>query len=168
MTRCQIRCTINGKPRQLEVEARHTVVDVLREQLRLTGTHAGCEHGECGACTVLVDSEPVRSCLMFGPQLDGKEVTTVEGLAAAGAALHPLQESFTAHGALQCGFCTPGMLLTALDLLTHNPTPTREEVRAALSANLCRCTGYGQIIDAVMDAARGGAFDRESLKDRGP
>jgi len=159
LSRCQIHCTVNGRPRRLEVEARHTVVDVLREQLRLTGTHAGCEHGVCGACTVLVDGEPVRSCLMFAPQLDGLTVTTVEGLAGSGEPLHPLQESFTAHGALQCGFCTPGMLLSALDLLAHHPTPSRDEVREALSANLCRCTGYGQIIDAVLDAARGGAFD---------
>ncbi len=159
VTSCQIRCIVNGTPRRFEVQTRHTVVDVLREQLHLTGTHAGCEHGVCGACTVLVDREPMRSCLMFAPQLDGKTVTTVEGLAAAGEALHPLQESFTAHGALQCGFCTPAMLLTALDLLAHNPTPNREEVRRALSANVCRCTGYGQILDAVLDAGRGGAFD---------
>ena len=157
--RVTVRCNVNGEPQQIEVEARHTVVDVLRDELGLTGTHAGCEHGVCGACTVLLDGEPVRSCLLFAPQLDGCVVTTVEGLAGPDDDLHPLQASFSAHHGLQCGFCTPGMLLTALDLLRHRPTPTRDEVRAALSGNLCRCTGYQQIVDAVLDAARGGAFD---------
>jgi carbon-monoxide dehydrogenase small subunit len=154
-----LRCTVNGTLHQLDVEPRHLAVDVLRENLGLTGTHAGCEHGVCGACTILLDGEPVRSCLLFAPQLDGRDVRTVEGLAGPGDELHPLQHSFSAHHGLQCGFCTPGMLLTALDLLGHNPTPTRDEVREALSANLCRCTGYQQIVDAVMDSSRGGAFD---------
>ena len=154
MSRWPLQCTVNGVPRQLEVEPRHTAVDVLREQLGLTGTHAGCEHGVCGACTILVDDEPVRSCLLFAVQLEGCAVTTVEALASPEGELHPLQDSFSAHHALQCGFCTPGMLLTALDLLARNPDPTRSEVRQALSANLCRCTGYQQIVDAVMDAAR--------------
>jgi len=157
--RVTVRCNVNGEPRHLELEARRTVVDVLRDDLGLTGTHAGCEHGVCGACTVLLDGEPVRSCLLFAPQLDGCVVTTVEGLAGPGDELHPLQASFSAHHGLQCGFCTPGMLLTALDLLRHDPTPSRDTVRAALSGNLCRCTGYQQIVDAVLDAARGGAFD---------
>ena len=154
ISRWPLQCTVNGVPRQLEVEPRHTAVDVLREQLGLTGTHAGCEHGVCGACTILVDDEPVRSCLLFAVQLEGCAVTTVEALASPEGELHPLQDSFSAHHALQCGFCTPGMLLTALDLLARNPDPTRSEVRQALSANLCRCTGYQQIVDAVMDAAR--------------
>ncbi len=154
ISRWPLQCTVNGVPRQLEVEPRHTAVDVLREQLGLTGTHAGCEHGVCGACTILVDDEPVRSCLLFAVQLEGCTVTTVEALASPEGELHPLQDSFSAHHALQCGFCTPGMLLTALDLLARNPDPTRSEVRQALSANLCRCTGYQQIVDAVMDAAR--------------
>lgn len=154
MSRWPLQCTVNGVPRQLEVEPRHTAVDVLREQLGLTGTHAGCEHGVCGACTILVDDEPVRACLLFAVQLEGCAVTTVEALASPEGELHPLQDSFSAHHALQCGFCTPGMLLTALDLLARNPDPTRSEVRQALSANLCRCTGYQQIVDAVMDAAR--------------
>ncbi len=153
ISRWPLQCTVNGVPRQLEVEPRHTAVDVLREQLGLTGTHAGCEHGVCGACTILVDDEPVRSCLLFAVQLEGCAVTTVEGLASPEGELHPLQDSFSAHHALQCGFCTPGMLLTALDLLARNPDPTRSEVRQALSANLCRCTGYQQILDAVMAAA---------------
>lgn len=159
MNRVEVRCSINGVAHQLQVEGRHSAVDVLRDQLGLTGTHAGCEHGVCGACTILLDGEPVRSCLLFAAQLDGCEVVTVEGLADADGTLHPLQESFSAHHGLQCGFCTPGMLLTALDLLAGNPTPSRTEVRDALAANLCRCTGYQQIVDAVMDASRGGAFD---------
>ncbi len=153
MSRWPLQCIVNGVLRQLEVEPRHTAVDVLREQLGLTGTHAGCEHGVCGACTILVDDEPVRSCLLFAVQLEGCAVTTVEALASPEGELHPLQDSFSAHHALQCGFCTPGMLLTALDLLARNPDPTRSEVRQALSANLCRCTGYQQILDAVMAAA---------------
>jgi len=154
-----VRCTVNGTPQHLTVEPRRLAVDVLRDQLGLTGTHAGCEHGVCGACTVLLDGDPVRSCLLFAPQLDGRSVLTVEGLADADGTLHPLQQSFSAHHGLQCGFCTPAMLLTALDLLRRNPTPTRDTVREALSGNLCRCTGYQQIVDAVIDAARGGAFD---------
>ncbi|MEZ5231417.1 MAG: (2Fe-2S)-binding protein [Acidimicrobiales bacterium] len=150
---------MNGTARYLFVEPRRTAVDVLRDELGLTGTHAGCEHGVCGACTVLLDGEPVRSCLLFGVQLDGVTVLTVEGLADVDGALHPLQESFSAHHGLQCGFCTPGMLLSALDLLTHNPTPNEAEVRDALGGNVCRCTGYQQIVDAVLDAARGGTYD---------
>ncbi len=154
-----LHCTVNGRPRTLVVSVRKLAVDVLREDFGLRGTHAGCEHGVCGACTVLLDDAPVRSCLLFAPQLEGCDVRTVEDLAGPGEVLHPLQESFSAHHGLQCGFCTPAMLLTALDLLRSNPTPTRDEVREALSANLCRCTGYQQIVDAVMDSSRGGEFD---------
>ena len=157
--RWPIRCTVNGSVQHLLVEPRRTALDVLRDELGLTGAHAGCEHGVCGACTILFDGEPVRACLLFGVQLDGAAVTTVEGLAAADGTLHPLQESFSAHHGLQCGFCTPGMLLSALDLLMHNPTPTEAEVRDGLGGNLCRCTGYQQLVDAVLDAARGGTYD---------
>ena len=155
-----IEFEVNGQPVSADVEPRWTLADALRERLGLTGTHLGCEQGVCGACTVLVDGEPVRSCLLFAVQADGCAVTTVEGLSDRSTGeMHPLQQSFSAHHGLQCGFCTPGMLLTALDLLARNPTPSRDEIREELSGNLCRCTGYGQIVDAVADAARGGRFD---------
>ncbi len=147
-----IHLTINGRPREGRCEPRKLLVDFLREDLGLTGTHVGCEHGICGACTVVLDGEAARSCLMLAVQADGAELTTVEGLATAGR-LHPLQEAFREHHALQCGFCTPGMLLTALDLLRTNPRPTEEEIRHGLSAVLCRCTGYQGIVAAVAAAA---------------
>jgi len=143
---------VNGGEHRLDVEPRRLLADVLRDDLGLTGTHLGCEQGACGACTVLVDGAAVRSCLLFAVQVEGAEVTTVEALARGGA-LHPLQEAFRDHHALQCGFCTPGMLLAAVDLLARNPAPTAAEVREDLSGNLCRCTGYGRIVDAVLDAA---------------
>jgi aerobic carbon-monoxide dehydrogenase small subunit len=143
---------VNGGEHRLDVEPRRLLADVLRDDLGLTGTHLGCEQGACGACTVLLDGGAVRSCLLFAVQAEGAEVTTVEGLARGGA-LHPLQEAFRDHHALQCGFCTPGMLLAAVDLLARNPAPTAAEVREELSGNLCRCTGYGRIVDAVLDAA---------------
>ena len=143
---------VNGGEHRLDIEARRLLADVLRDDLGLTGTHLGCEQGACGACTVLVDGAAVRSCLLFAVQAEGAEVTTVEALARGGA-LHPLQEAFRDHHALQCGFCTPGMLLAAVDLLARNPAPTAAEVREELSGNLCRCTGYGRIVDAVLDAA---------------
>jgi aerobic carbon-monoxide dehydrogenase small subunit len=143
---------VNGGEHRLDVEHRRLLADVLRDDLGLTGTHLGCEQGACGACTVLVDGAAVRSCLLFAVQAEGAEVTTVEALARGGA-LHPLQEAFRDHHALQCGFCTPGMLLAAVDLLARNPAPTAAEVREELSGNLCRCTGYGRIVDAVLDAA---------------
>ncbi len=155
----RIELTVNGTVHRVDVEPRRTLADVVRDELGLTGTHLGCEHGVCGACTVLLDGEPVRSCLTFAVQADGAQVTTIEGVAAPDGTLHPLQESFRAHHGLQCGFCTPGMVLTALDLLRRNPVPTREEVREELSGNLCRCTGYVKILDAVLDAAYGGRFD---------
>ena len=155
-----VTCTVNGEERSAEVEARTLFSDFLRHQLRLTGTHVGCEHGVCGACTVLVDGAPVRSCLMLAVQADGCAVTTVEGLTpGAGRAngdretLHPLQQAFRdAHG-LQCGFCTPGFLLTLVPFLEANPDPSEEDVRRAISGNLCRCTGYQHIVDAVLLAA---------------
>lgn len=147
-----IRLTVNGTVRTGQVEPRKLLVDFLREDLGLTGTHVGCEHGICGACTILVNDEAARSCLMLAVQADGAELLTVEGLAREGR-LHPLQEAFWEHHGLQCGFCTPGMLITAYDLLQTNPTPTEEETRAGLSAVLCRCTGYQGIVRAVQAAA---------------
>ena len=145
--------TVNGEPVSIDTEPRRTLADALREDLGLTGTHLGCEHGVCGACTVLVDGEPVRACLMFAVQADGCSVMTVEGLAAADGTLHPLQRAFCEHHGLQCGFCTPGMLMSALHLLTQEPEPSRERIRDELSGNICRCTGYAGIIDAVEAAA---------------
>jgi carbon-monoxide dehydrogenase small subunit len=151
---------VNGEEHRLEVEPRRLLADVLRDDLGLTGTHLGCEQGACGACTVLLDGSAVRSCLLFAVQAEGAEVTTVEALASGGA-LHPLQEAFRDHHALQCGFCTPGMLLAAVDLVARNPSPAADEVREELSGNLCRCTGYQRIVEAVLDAAarmRGGGL----------
>jgi len=147
-----VRFTVNGQARQGHCEPRKLLVDFLREDLGLTGTHVGCEHGICGACTILIDGEAARSCLMFAVQADGAELGTVEGLMSDGK-LHPLQEAFHEHHALQCGFCTPGMLLTALDLLRTNPEPTEAEIREGLAAVLCRCTGYEGIVKAVAAAA---------------
>jgi carbon-monoxide dehydrogenase small subunit len=149
-----IALTVNGRRIEASVEVRHTLADFLRHQLDLTGTHLGCEHGVCGACTVLVDGRSTRGCLMLAVQADGRAVTTVEGIAAADGTLHPLQQAFKdAHG-LQCGFCTPGMLTTLLELLRDNPDPSESEVRVAISGNLCRCTGYQAIVDATLLAAR--------------
>ena len=150
----EVSFRVNGDAVRLEVEPRHTLADTLREQCGLTGTHLGCEHGVCGACTVLVDDEPVRSCLMFAVQADGSSITTVEGLQHPDGELHPLQEAFITHHGLQCGFCTPGMLMTALALLRRNPDVDRRTIRQELSGNICRCTGYQGIVDAVEAAAR--------------
>ena len=147
-----ITLRVNGTDRACEVEARTTLADCLREKLGLTGTHLGCEHGVCGACTVIVDGASVRACLMFAVQAQGAEIVTVEGLARDGE-MTPLQEAFRDNHALQCGFCTPGLLTTATALLSENPDPTRDEVRRAVSGNLCRCTGYVPIVDAILDAA---------------
>ncbi|MEW2501978.1 (2Fe-2S)-binding protein [Amycolatopsis sp. CA-161197] len=146
--------TVNGTRHDVDVEPRRTLADALREDLGLTGTHLGCEHGVCGACTVLVDGEPVRACLMLAVQADGCSVSTIEGLAADDGTLHPLQEAFCGKHGLQCGFCTPGMLMTALDLLDREPAPDRERIREEMSGNICRCTGYVGIVDAVEAAAR--------------
>ena len=147
----QVSFTVNGRREQLDVEPRRTLADALRDDLGLTGTHLGCEQGVCGACTVLLDGEPIRSCLMLAVQADGSSLTTVEGLAGDGP--HPLQQAFADCHGLQCGFCTPGFLISALHLLTENPDPSREEIRAGLSGNICRCTGYVGIVDAVRQAA---------------
>src|SRR5687767_10946302 len=149
----KIAVTVNGRRHEVEVETRYTLADFLRQQLGLTGTHLGCEHGVCGACTVLLDGLSVRSCLMLAVQASGREITTVEGIAPSAADLHPLQEAFRSHHGLQCGFCTPGMLMTAIDLLRTNPTPTDAEIREGISAVLCRCTGYQGIVNAVRAAS---------------
>jgi len=150
--RRRIMVKVNGVEYEREVEPKRLLVDFLRDDLELIGTHVGCEHGFCGACTVLFNGRSIRSCLMFAVQADGAEIMTVEGLAGDGK-LHPLQEAFREHHALQCGFCTPGMLIVTYELLRENPDPTEEEVRLAVAGVLCRCTGYRQIIDAVMAAA---------------
>jgi carbon-monoxide dehydrogenase small subunit len=154
VTKRPLRLTVNGRPVADEVEPRLLLADFLRDRLGLTGTHLGCEHGVCGACTVLLDGEPVRSCLLLAVQADGHDVTTVEGLGDP-EDLHPVQAAFQALHGLQCGFCTPGFVVTAVHLLHENPRPTRDEVREALSGNICRCTGYQQIVDAVLAAAEG-------------
>jgi carbon-monoxide dehydrogenase small subunit len=149
---CTIRLTVNGEPRVAEVEPRRLLVDFLREDLGLTGTHIGCEQGVCGTCTVLVNGASVYACITLAVQADGADVSTVEGLAAGGE-LHPLQDEFSAKQGLQCGFCTPGMLMLAQEILARNPDPTAEQVRAAIASNLCRCTGYQFITEAVLAAA---------------
>jgi carbon-monoxide dehydrogenase small subunit len=144
---------LNGEPHRLQVEARRTLIDVIREECGATGTHAGCEHGVCGACTVLLDGEPVRSCLMFAVLANGRALRTVEGLAAPDGTLHPLQLAFTDHHALQCGYCTPGFLMLAVGVLEADPDIGDDALLEALSANLCRCTGYANIVRAVRAAA---------------
>jgi aerobic carbon-monoxide dehydrogenase small subunit len=147
---------VNGKRREAEVPARLTLVDFLRDTLRLTGTHVGCEHGVCGACTVLLDGEPVRSCLLYAVQAEGCRITTVEGLARPDGTPDALQDAFCEAHALQCGYCTPGMIIAAHALLESNPAPSEAEAREAISGNLCRCTGYQQIVEAIGLAARKG------------
>lgn len=149
----RITLTVNGKTYEKNVSVRQTLADFLREELHLTGTHLGCEHGVCGACTVLMNGCSVRSCLTLAVQAAGAEILTVEGIGAADGTLHPLQEAFHQHFALQCGYCTPGFLITAMELLRQNPNPSEQEVREALSGNLCRCTGYQAIVDAVLSMA---------------
>lgn len=153
MHRTTIRLKVNGETVERWVEDRLLLVDFLRDHLGLTGTHIGCEHGVCGACTVLVDGKTVRSCLMFAVQADGCEIETVESLAQNGQ-LHPLQQAFLDHHGFQCGYCTPGILMVAKELLEKSPQPTEEEVRIALAGNICRCTGYQQIVEAVLAAAQ--------------
>lgn len=148
-----VRLKVNGKEHEGTVEPRKLLADFLREDLGFTGTHLGCEHGVCGACTVIFNGDTVRSCLMFAVQADGAEIMVVEGLAQEGK-LHPLQQAFWDHHGLQCGFCTPGMLMTALDLIKKYPNMTEEEIRHGLSGNLCRCTGYQNIVKAVSEAAK--------------
>ena len=153
MAEVPVRVTVNGQVREATVEARLTLADFLRERCALTGTHLGCEHGACGACTVLVDGQAVRSCLMFAVQADGADVTTVEGIAAADGTLSPVQEALRACHGLQCGFCTPGFVITITALLDENPHPDEAEIRDSLSGNLCRCTGYQGILAAVRTLA---------------
>jgi carbon-monoxide dehydrogenase small subunit len=152
-TEVEVSMTVNGKLRRVSVEPRKTLADTLREDLGLTGTHLGCEHGVCGACTIFVDGEAVRACLMFGVQAEGTHITTIEGLAPDAESLTPIQRAFRECHGLQCGFCTPGFIMSATALLESNPDPTDAEIRAGLSGNLCRCTGYQGIVRAVKLAA---------------
>ncbi len=154
MKRTGIELTVNGRTRDVSVPPRMTLVDCLRDELRLTGTHVGCEHGVCGACSVLLDGSPIRSCLMYAVQAEGHEVTTVEGLADADGTLSAIQDSFWENHAMQCGYCTPGMLIAGQALLAENPDPSEADIREAISGNLCRCTGYQQIVEAIAEAAR--------------
>ena len=149
-----ITLTVNGTLYEVAIEPRQSLLQLLREELHLTGTKEGCSEGECGACTVLLDGQTVDSCLIFALEAQGRDVTTIEGL-AQGDQLHPVQKAFAEYGAVQCGFCTPGMILSARALLTENPAPSAHDVREALAGNLCRCTGYVKIVDAVLAVARG-------------
>jgi carbon-monoxide dehydrogenase small subunit len=152
--RRKIKLTVNGQDYERETETRTTLVDFLRHELDLTGTHVGCEHGVCGACTVLVDGISARGCLMLAVQAAGKQITTVEGLANPDGSLNTLQQAFMDNHGLQCGFCTPGMLTTLTEFLAHNPDPSATDIRVAISGNLCRCTGYQSIVAAALQAAR--------------
>ena len=149
-----VRVKVNGKAYEAEAEVRMHLAAFIRQELGLTGTHIGCEHGVCGACTILRDGKSARSCLMLAVQADGHEILTIEGIAPSEEELHPLQEAFRDNHGLQCGFCTPGMLTTLLEFLRDNPDPTEAEVREAISGNLCRCTGYQGIVAAALDAAK--------------
>ena len=151
----KIECTVNGKTYEKTVSVRVSLADFLRDTLHLTGTHTGCEHGVCGACTVSMDGRSVRSCLTLAVQADGADIVTIEGLRDEQGEWHPLQKSFYENFALQCGYCTPGILITAIELLQDNPSPTEAEVREALSGNICRCSGYAFIIDAILEVSRG-------------
>ena len=153
MKQIEVTLTVNKKERRATIAPRLLLSDFLRHNLHLHGTHVGCEHGVCGACTVIVDGAAVRSCLMFAAQVDGCEVTTVESLGSINK-LHPLQQAFWEEGGLQCGFCTPGMLMVAIELLSKNPSPTEDEIREAISGNLCRCTGYQNIVKSIESAAK--------------
>jgi aerobic-type carbon monoxide dehydrogenase small subunit (CoxS/CutS family) len=162
LTQVDVRVVVNGRPYSGRCEPRKLLADFLREDLGLTGTHVGCEHGICGACTILLDGEAARSCIMFAVQANDAEIVTIEGLSKGGK-LHPLQQAFHEQHGLQCGFCTPGMLMAALDFLQTNPTPSEEEVREGISSVICRCTGYRNIIRAVMQAAE--QMRNESLEE---
>jgi carbon-monoxide dehydrogenase small subunit len=153
MSKHTVNLKVNGEEHEVEVPARRLLSDLLRDDLNMTGTKRGCETAICGACTVLVDGEPVKSCLMLAIQARGRNVTTIEGLQGQDGKLHPIQEAFLTNGGLQCGYCTPGFIMTTRAFLARNPTPTREEVREALSGNLCRCTGYMGIVESILDAA---------------
>lgn len=150
----KVSLTLNGEKRELEVEPYRTLLDVLRNEAGLTGTKKGCDVGDCGACTIIANGKPVCACLMLGVEADGMQLTTIEGLQPAHDKLHPLQEAFIDHGAAQCGFCTPGMVMMAKALLDENPKPTEDEVRFGIAGNICRCTGYTKIVEAVLDVAK--------------
>ena len=152
MSSVQVSITVNGERHELDVEPRLLLVHLIRDRLGLTGTHVGCDTSNCGACTVHLDGDAVKSCTVLAVQADGAEVTTIEGMGSEGD-LHPMQEAFWANHGLQCGYCTPGMIMAGADLIAKNPSPTEEEVREALAGNLCRCTGYHNIVKAVMSAA---------------
>lgn len=154
MTTKTVKVEVNGRMAEAEIDVRLTLADFLRHTLDLTGTHVGCEHGVCGACTVLIDGRSARSCLTFAVQVDGRTITTIEGLGPAPGELGMLQRAFQEHHALQCGFCTPGMLTTLTELLNDNPDPTEADIREVITGNLCRCTGYSGIVLATLDAAR--------------
>jgi carbon-monoxide dehydrogenase small subunit len=149
----RIELTVNGEKHQLEVDPRETLIKVIREDLALTGTKSGCEMGDCGSCTVLMDGLPVNSCLVLALEADGSEIITIEGLGEGEKSLHPLQKSFIENGAIQCGFCTPGMIMTAKALLDANPNPTESDVRTSIAGNYCRCTGYDQIVKSILSAS---------------
>lgn len=153
MTR-EINLKVNGEPRRALVQTRDTLLEVLRDEFDLTGAKGGCNRGECGTCTVLLDGRPIRSCIFLAVMADGHDVVTIEGLAGRSGELNSIQESFINHGAIQCGFCTPGMILTAKGLLDESPRPSETEVRQAISGNLCRCTGYVKIVDAIMSVSK--------------
>jgi len=155
MKKIPISFVINGKKKEMAISPNTTLLELLREHLGLTGTKNGCEAGECGACTVLLDGRPVYACLVLAPKVDGKEIITIEGIGEEGK-LHPVQKAFLTHGAVQCGFCTPGMILAAKALLDENPYPSKEEIEDAISGNLCRCTGYLQIVKAIEASGKGG------------
>ena len=150
----RIRVSVNGRVYERTVPVRLSLADFIRDHLHLTGTHIGCEHGVCGACTISLNGRSARSCLTLAVQADGAEITTIEGLRSGDGTRHPMQEAFHQHFALQCGYCTPGMLITAIELLQDNPDPSEQEVREALSGNICRCTGYQAIVDAVLSVAQ--------------
>jgi len=152
----KVHLKVNGLAYEIEVEPRRTLLEVIREDLELTGTKEGCGLGECGTCTVLLDGEPIKSCITLAVQANGREVTTIEGLEKSDGTLHPIQQAFIDHGAIQCGFCTPGMVLSAKALLDENPRPTEIEVRQAIAGNLCRCTGYQKIVEAILSVSSKG------------
>ena len=161
----KVQLKVNGLAYETEVEPRRTLLELIREDLELTGTKEGCGLGECGTCTVLVDGKPIKSCITLAVQANGREVTTIEGLEKPDGTLHPLQQAFIDHGAIQCGFCTPGMILSAKALLDEKPRPTELEVRQAIAGNLCRCTGYQKIVEAILSVAEAnvGATGRSPL-----
>jgi carbon-monoxide dehydrogenase small subunit len=156
----KVNFTVNGDPRRLTVKANRTLLDLIRADLGLTGTKKGCGMGKCGACTVLMDGRPVHSCLILAPQADGAEILTVEGLSEGGP--HPLQTAFVERGAIQCGYCTPGMVMTAKALLDETPNPTDDEIKLAISGNLCRCTGYNKIVEAIRSCASGAGEEADN------